>query len=479
VALTLDAVAAGQQAGRPRARPSAARVATNWADLMRRPERSSILDESLAVGLCARLEVELARAGHAFGIALAALGHSESASQRLNRLQVADPFLRWLHRARLQGGGRAPANVARALLAGGEARVICLMSPSALNGGHTLLAQGVLALPGGGWGIRVLDPNVPEIDRPLGSEAPGWLYIDEVKDSWRYRMADGSRWEGGREEGGELHAVPNAVLSPDAPPFAGGMEHDSPRALIVIEGEARTAGLTDGLGRTLFGRGAPGGFEPRDAYHLAPESARPPVTWWTAFGGLRSTGLSEAYFADLGVGESLHHRLRPAREGAYRYTLVQAEGTIQLSGTSRALMDTVTFAGQVGLPVVSLEATQAHGIDVAFEVRTDAGARRRVQLANLGLRPGGSVAMSVDASSTALTVDNRGRPTAFDLCLERCSGEGLTRRTMARLALGAGERTILSPGDWESLEETAIARLATVPGGAALGCDDEQEQLRA
>jgi hypothetical protein len=38
---------------------------------------------------------------------------------------------------------------------------------------------------------------------------------------------------------------------------------------------------------------------------------------------------------------------------------------------------------------------------------------------------------------------------------------------------------VLSPRDWESLEETAIARCVSVPDGGALGCGDEQEQLRA
>jgi hypothetical protein len=446
---------------------------------MRRPEHGSALEESLAAGVWGRLEAELARAGHAFGISVGALRQGEPAFQRLNSLQVADPFLRWLHRSRLQGGGRTPAGMARALLVAGEARVMCITSQWALNSGHTVLAKGVVALPRGGWAIRVLDPNSPQIDRPVGSETPGWLYIDEEKDSWRYRMADGSRWEGGREGGGELHAVPGAVLEADAVPFAAGMEHDSPRALIIIEGEARTAGLMDGTGRTLFAPSAPRGFEPRDADHLAPESARPRVTWWTAFGGLRSAGLSEVYLADLGVGESLRHCLRPAREGTYRYTLAQAEGAIQLSGTSRSLTDTVTFSGRVGLPAVRLEAARAHSIDVAFEVRTDAGVRRRVQLVNLGLRPGGPLLVSVDPSGTALTVDNRGRATAFDLCLERCSRQGLTRRTIARLALGDGERTILSPSDWESLEETAVARFASAPAGGALDCGDEQEQLRA
>lgn len=479
MALTLDAVAAGQQAGRTNPRPPAARVAANWADVMRRPQRGSVLEESLAVAVCARLEVELARSGHAFGISLAALRPGESAFERLNSLQIADPFLRWLHRARLLGGGRAAASMARALLAGGGARVICMTSPSALNSGHTVLAQGVVALPAGGWAIRVLDPNAPQIDRPLGNAAPGWLYIDEKKDSWRYRMADGSRWGGGREEGGELHAVPGAVLEPDAAPFAAGVEHESPRALIMLEGEARTAGLTDGTGRTLFEPSAPRGFETRDADHLAPEGARPRVTWWTAFGGLRSASLPEVYFADLGAGESLHHHLRPVREGTYRYTLVQAEGAIQLSGSSRALMDTVTFSGRVGLPAICLEAAQAHGIDVAFEVRTDAGVRRRMQLANLGLRAGGAVVVSVDACGSALSVDNRGSATAFDLCLERRSRQGLTRRTIARVTLGAGERTILSPSDWEILEETAIARFASLPGGDGLSYGDEQEQLRA
>jgi hypothetical protein len=479
VALTLDAVVAGRQAGRESARPPTAKPAANWADPVRRPERSSVLEESLAAGVWGRLEAELARAGHAFGISLAALRPGEPAFQRLNALQIAGPFLRWLHRARLEGGGRAPASLARALLAGGEARVICMASPSVLNSGHTLLARGVLALPAGGWAIRVLDPNAPEIDRPLGSEAPGWLYIDEEKDSWRYRMADGSRWEGGREGGGELHAVPGTVLEPDAAAFASGMEHDSPRALIILEGEARTAGVTDGSCRTLFEASAPGGFEPRDADYLAHENVRPRVTWWTAFGGLRSAGLSEVYLADLGVGERLQHRLRAAREGTYRYTLVQAEDAIQLSGSSRSLLDTVTFTGRAGLPVVRLETAQAHGVDVAFEVRTDAGARRRIQLANLGLRPGSPVVVGVDQSGAVLTVENRGSATAFDLCLERCSRQGLTRRTIARLPLGRDERTVLSPRDWESLEETAIARFASVPDGAALGCSDEQEQLRA
>jgi hypothetical protein len=353
-----------------------------------------------------------------------------------------------------------------------------MTSPSALNSGHTVLAEGVLALPGG-WGIRVLDPNAPQVDRPLGNEAPGWLYIDEEKDAWRYRMADGSRWVGGREGGGELHAVPGAVVERDAVPFATGVEHDSPRALIIIEGEARTAGLKDASCRTLFEAGAPRGFEPRDTDHLAPENARPRVTWWTAFGGLRSAGLSEVYLADLGVGERLQHRLRPAREGTYRYTLVQAEGAIQLSGSSRSLMDAVTFTGRAGLPVVRLETEQAHRVDVAFEVRTDEGARRRIQLSNLGLRPGSPVVVGVDRSGASVTVDNRGSATAFDLGLERCSPQGLTRRTIARLPLGGDERTVLSPRDWESLEETAIARCVSVPDGGALGCGDEQEQLRA
>ncbi len=438
--------------------------------------------------LFSRLLSPLPRWGHAFAMALEALLASgepaampRAAASRLNARQLGRAFLDWLHLARTAGGSAFVA--AAESLTGRDPPVpelVCLTSPTSLRRGHTLLAQAGEPLPDGTLAIRVYDPNVPESQAPRGADAPGWLYLHRPSSTWRYRMADGSRWNGGEAGQGELLWVPGAVVRREAAPFvAPATSSQGPRALIFVEGDARTTGLTDGAGRSLFAGDAPAGFDPDDPGWLAPPDRRPAVSWWTAFGGLRPpvTG-GEVYLAAVPAGARLRHRLREIREGPYTYHVLQREGTLTLRGMLGHV--DVAMDATEGLPRLRVEAERRQAIDVTVSVLlSDPPAVRTFHIANLALRPGGAVSVGVDPAGRRLIVQNTGPATATDVSLEvRRRGE-VIRRAFAHQALAGGERVTFAPSDWDRLDEAAVARLASLTRDDELPSGDEQEQLGA
>jgi len=399
-------------------------------------------------------------------------GPSGPPASRLNAGQLGGEFLSWLH-FRRSGGG---AGLERA---GGQdlsrPQLVCLTSPTSLRRGHTLLAQAAEALPDGTLAIRVYDPNAPEARAPQGADAPGWLYVHRASSTWRYRMADGSRWSGGPEGPGELSWVPDSVVRADAAPFVtAATPPQSPRALIFVEGDAHTARLTDTRG-SLFVDDAPAGFDPDDPDWLAAPQDRPAVSWWTAFGGLGAPGPGdEVYIATMRTGAQLRHRLRGMREAPYAYHVLQREGTVTLRGMVGAHGEVAMEATQ-GLPRLRVEMDRRQAVDVTFTAPiADPPAVRTFHIANLVLRPGAAVTLAVDPAGRRLSLQNTGAATTADVSLEVRRSREITRRTFAHQALSAGERMTFAPSNWDRLDEAGVPRLASV-----LPCRDEQEQLGA
>ncbi len=459
--------AVGQAADRALSVPNRVERASTWAHYQ---EAFSFPHDRLATEsylhdiFYQRLPLRLPRAGHAFGIVLErwlrtqrAMDGADAGVAALNLRQLGRPFLEWLHSARLRGEGHEPSRVARQLAAefsaGGaySPQVVCLTSPTSLASGHVLLVQGVELVGPEVWAVHAFDPSGPENGGTRGGQASGWLCIDAASNRWRYRMGDGTWWEGSAGGGGELLAVPAAVLRQPSTPFVSDARDaaapGAARALVMVEGDARSVELTDGAGRTFFDPGAVSGFDPNDPGCLGGLGGRPPVTRWTAFGGMRGgMHLPEAYLTELRTGERLHHRLRGERQGRYVYTVLQSQGCAIVQGACGEGGVAFSLEGAGRVPRLRVESDRRQTVEVVFSVMAEAARRLTVRVAEIGLWPASHLQLEMDVHARALTITNGGQPTQFDISMEVWSPGSVRRESVSRRLLSAGRRMIASPG---------------------------------
>ncbi len=421
----------------------------------------------------------LPRCGHAFGMALArsmdistpsleegtGIPGLKAVVGRLNARQMGRMFVDWLHEARTGGPGGRPsaAGLLRALPPKGPVQVVSLTAPTSLSSGHALVAYAVERLDDGRWAVRVFDPNAPSADHACGSDAPGWLYVDGQRGRWRYRMADAARWEGDLDSGGLL-LVPEEILRAEAIPFTRGRASArGPRTLVMVEGDARSAGLTDHAGRSFFVPDAPMGFEPDDPGYLAAPEVRPAVSRWTWFGGLRAAArLPETYLAGLRRGERLAHTLRGVREGGYTYTVLQREGAVTLRGASSEGTTRLVLEGTPGLPRVHIQTDRRQIFHLDFVVLLQGPARRLAfRLANLALRPADKLTAALGPQGRYLLVENGGSGIAFDMSIEVRGNGYVTQRSFARYPLLAEEQVSFVASEGDPQETATVSVLMT------------------